>query len=353
MIRFTVRSFIITFLLVSVLTLRVLAQPIAVSSLSADQITLLNSINDLRRKENQVLLVPNDALNKLADFYLSDLLARPIDNLGDTLVTRNKENLETLLDRYQYPPFSDGYTADIVPLVVRGFGPAQIVTYWNQNFRNDPTLLSRQMVRQGTTTLPMFSRFYREIGIAYKENTSNGRDYYVFVFAAQPNVLPIIVADLKARNAIAENVSSRSVLLYVNDENSHRAGGLDFIGGIQNMRVSEQKVDLECPTGFSTDWEPYQNAIQLELSDSFGSKTIYVELCDNNGKKLSVSTTVNYGPATPEADVTTTARGTATATPDVLLIANATQTAAANATLYAPYVPTVESILTATASASD
>ena len=349
MIRFTVRSFIIVLLLASVLTLRVLAQPIAVSSLTTDQITLLNSINDLRRKENQVLLVPNDALNKLADFYLSDLLARPIDNLGDTLVTRNKENLETLLERYQYPPFSDGYTADIVPLVVRGFGPAQIVSYWNQNFRNDPTLLSRQMVRQGTTTLPMFSRFYREIGIAYQENKDNGRDYYVFVFGAQPNVLPIIVADLSARNAIAETVSSRDVLLYINDENSHRAGGLDFIGGIQNMRVSEQQDDLDCPTGFSTDWEPYQNAIQWELSDGFGLKTIYVQLCDSTGQKRTSSTSVNYAPATLVPDPTASS---STATPPNLVqIANFTQTAVANATSFAPYVPTLEAILTATASA--
>src|SRR5437868_3251285 len=142
MFRLTLRSLIIMVVFASALTLKVLAQPLSVSSLSADQITLINSINDLRRRENQVLLTPNDSLNQLASFYLNDLMARPIDNLGDTLVTRDKENLETLLERYQYPSFSDGYTADIVPLVVRGFGPGQIINYWNQNFKSDPTLLS-------------------------------------------------------------------------------------------------------------------------------------------------------------------------------------------------------------------
>ncbi len=350
MIRLLVRSFIIVFLFAFLFTLPVLAQPIAVSSLSADQITLLNSINDLRRKENLVLLVPNDSLNKLAEFYLNDLLARPIDNLGDTLVTQNKDKLETLMARYQYPTFPDVYTADFVPLIVRGIGPTQIINYWNQNFKNDPTLLSRQMVRQGSTTLPMFSRFYREIGIAYRGNNANGRDYYVLVFGAQPNVLPIIVADLKAKNVIAETVSSRNVLLYINDENSHRAGGADFIGGIQNMRVSEQNVDLECPTTYSPDWEPYQNAIQLTLSDGFGSKTIYVELCDGVGKKIRVNTSVVYAPATPVPDPTASA---STATPpNVLQMANNTQTAVANAIIYSTYAPTVEAILTATASAA-
>jgi len=345
MFRLTMRSLIIFFMITVTLTLRVFAQ----STSDPNLMTILNTINDLRRKENLVLLVPNDSLNQLAAFYLNDLLARPIDNLGDTLVTRDKENLETLLDRYQYPAFSDGYTADIVPLVVRGFGPGQIISYWNQNFRNDSSLLSRQMVRQGTTTLPMFSRFYREIGIAYQENKDNGRNYYVFVFGAQPNVLPIIVADFSARNQIATTVSSREVLLYINDENSHRPGGLDYIGGIQNMQVSEQPITADCPTGFSSDWEAYQNAMPFELSDGFGAKTIYVRLCDANGKSLDVSTTLTYAPATPLPEATLTAN--APATPNVLLIANSTQTAVANATNYAPYAPTVEAILTATASA--
>ncbi len=347
----TFRSIIVFLVMTTTLTLSVSAQSTGDSSAVDAQnlTTVLNSINDLRRKENLVLLVPNDSLNQLADFYLRDLAARPIDNLGDTLVTRDKENLETLLDRYQYQAFSDGYIADIVPLVVRGFGPGQIISYWNQNFRNDPTLLSRQMVRQGTTTLPMFSRFYREIGIAYQENKDNGRNYYVFVFGAQPNVLPIMVADFNAKNQIATTVSSRDVLLYINDENSHRPGGLDFIGGIQNMRVSEQQEDLDCPTSLTPDWKPYENVIQLELSDGFGLKTIYVELCDAAGKKVSVKTNVTYAPATAVPDATMT--GNAAATPNVLLIANATQTAVINAQIYPTYAPTIEFILTATASA--
>lgn len=352
MLRFTIRRLFITvFVLTGFIIPRVLAQPAPVTSLDSSAQTVLNSINDLRRRENQVLLVPNEALNQVAATYLNDLQARSITSLGDTFLTRDKENLETLMARAGYASFSDGYVADLVTLIVRDFDPSQIVTYWKDNARTESSLSSRQMIRMGTSTLPIFSRFYREVGIATQKNDANDRYYYVMVFGAQPGVLPVVITDRTARNVIATSVTSPDIILYINDENSHRNGDGDFIGGIQNMRISEQPDTQECPTGISPDWSGYRNAVLWTLSDGYGPKTVYVQLCDaaNPPRKLTVTAVVNYVQQTAETPGAPTPNGTPT--PDVLGIANATQTAAASATAYAPYLATVESILTATAAA--
>ncbi|MEZ4671963.1 MAG: CAP domain-containing protein [Anaerolineae bacterium] len=344
------RLFIALFALSTFIIPPVLAQPAPTATLDDSALTILNNINDLRRRENQVLLVPNDALNQVAATYLNDLLARPITSLGDTFLTRDKENLETLMGRAGYASFSDGYVADLVTLIVRDFDPSQIVTYWKDNARSDSSLSSRQMIRMGTSTLPIFSRFYREVGIATRKSDTNDRYYYVLVFGAQPGVLPVIITDRIARNVIADNVTSPDVILYINDENSHRNGDDDFLGGVQNMRISESPDEQDCPTGISPDWSGYRNAVLWTLSEGYGPKTIYVQLCDSSNppRRLTVSTTVNYVQVVTE---TPAAKIQGTPTPDVLNIANATQTAAASATSYAPYLATVESILTATAAA--
>lgn len=319
-------------------------------NMSADTITILNSINDLRRKENLVLIAPNEHLNQLAGYFLDDLLRRDIDALGDTFRTQDKNdpqndkrNLEDLLAQFGYAAYSDGYVADFVSLIVRDFSPAQIVDYWNREWRNDQKLQSRQMFRQGLSSLPMFSKLYREIGLAYRFNESNGRHYYVLVFGSEPGVLPVVVAERSAVNVITETVTTPNIVLYISNENSHRSGDGNFIGAIANMRITNEPEELVCPTGISPEWDAYRNIIPWTLTDGFGLKTIYVYLCDQSRPRLSLEVKVNY------ASGTTVTVDSLTPTADTLGIANVTQTAAASATWFAPYLPTVEAILTATA----
>jgi hypothetical protein len=297
-----------------------------------------------------VLLAPNDQLNQLAAFFLEDLLRRDINALGDTFRTQDrdnpqndKRNLEDLLAQFGYAAYSDGYIADFASLVVRDYDPARIVTYWNEEWKNDQRLLSRQMFRMGTPTLPIFSKQYREIGLAYRFNESNGRHYYVLVFGSQPGVLPVVVVERSAVNVIRETVTTPDIALYISNENTHRGGDDEFIGAIENMRIANQPQDVTCPSGLSPEWDAHRNIVPWTLTDGFGAKTIYVYLCDQSRPPLTVEVRVNYvsGASATVENLSPTV--------DTLGIANVTQTAAAHATGIAPYLPTVEAILTATA----
>ncbi len=321
-----------------------------------DQIVILNAINRSRIRDNLVHLVPNPVLNQIAATYVNDLAARPINSLGDVFLTSNSANLNDLLTQFGYTPYSNGYVADFIPIVIRDFAPSQIVDTWINDFSRpeaERTLLSRRMIREGERLLPFFSPLYREIGIAALFNESSGRYYYVIIFGAQPNVLPVVVAERTAINQIAQAVFTQDVLLYIHDERIYRNGDVEAIGAVRTMRIAEQPGEQTCPTNVAASdltggWERYTNEVRWMLSDGAGVKTIYVQMCDNRGRTITMSTRVNY--------LDETAAGTVmpfngTATPDVIGIANATQTAAASATSYAPYLATVESILTATAAA--
>jgi hypothetical protein len=347
---FALLGVVVILLLVGAVT----AQPAI--EMSDDEVLILNAINRSRIRDNLVHLVPNLILNQIAETYVNDLASRPINDLGEVFLTSNNANINDLLTQFGYLPYSNGYVVDFIPIVIRDFAPSQIIDTWINDFAKpeaERTLLSRRMIREGERLLPFFSPLYREIGIATVFNESTGRYYYTIIFAAQPNVLPIVITERTMINQIAQTVLTQDVLLYIHDERGYRNGDAEAIGAVRTMRISEQPGEQACPTNVAaTDltggWQRYTNEVRWSLSAGAGSKTIYVQLCDNRGRTITASTQVSY---LDEAAAGTALPFNGTATPDVMGIANATQTAAASATSYAPYLATVEAILTSTAAA--
>jgi len=306
-------------------------------NLPPDATTILKRINDSRLRENLVHLVPNEKLNQIARTWVNDLSARPIERLGDVYSTRDRENIEDLLADEGLQPYADNFIFDFIPIIVRDFSPDQIIDFWVSDFRQpEPQLRTFRNVRFNDPQLPIFSAIYREIGIAWKFNETTQRHYYTFVFAAEPNVLPVVAARRGAVSEIAQTFEQPEIVLYIHDERVNRFGQGDTLGALEKIRISEQPGELDCNAD-SPDWQPYTNEVLWTLSPEPGTKTIYVQMCDSAGRSLASSTQVIYMDGS--------------SMPDIPGIARATQTAAAEATQIAPFLPTIESILTATAEA--
>lgn len=306
--------------------------------LTGDEINILNRINNSRLRENLVHLVPSEALNRVADAWVEDLTTRPIEALGDVYLTRTRQTIEDLLLREGFVAYPEGYSVDFIPIVVRDFGPSQIIDFWISDFRQpSPQLRTRRNIRFNDPQLPIFSALYREIGISWRFSETTQRHYYVIVFGSQPNNLPVVTTQRSAIDQIAQTVAQREVVLYIHDERVNRFGQGNIMGAVDRIRISEQPGELACndPT---PDWQPYTNETLWTLSPGAGLKTVYVQMCDTAGRSVLSSTQVTLTDAA--------------AAPDVMGVVRATQTAAAQATTYAPYQPTIQAILTATARAS-
>ncbi|HLV36245.1 MAG TPA: hypothetical protein VKY59_14055 [Spirillospora sp.] len=309
------------------------------AGLSADEaaLTILNRINASRLRENLVHLVPNDTLNEVAALWVEDLTARPIDVLGDVFRTRTGQGIEDLLQREGYQAYANGFVVDFIPIVVRDFDPTQVIDFWINDFRQpEPQLRTRRNIRFNDPQLPIFSALYREIGIAWRFSQTTQRHYYALIFAAQPNVLPIIATRRSAIAEITHNFEQPEVVLYIHDERVNRFGQGQTIGAVEKIRISEQPGELDCATD-SPDWQPYTNEVLWTLSPGSGTKTLYVQMCDSAGRHILSSTHLVL------TDLT--------AQPDLIGVIRATQTAAAEATHIAPYLPTINAALTATAEA--
>ncbi|MBL8164015.1 MAG: hypothetical protein JNJ61_18650 [Anaerolineae bacterium] len=325
---------------------------VAASDLSPETRLILEDVNEYRRTTNVVHLVPNTALNQVAQIYVDDLSSRPPGNLGN-IYTSNNQSVDELLNQNGYVAYSDGYVVDFIPLVIRNITPDQLFEFLIQDSQSENrTVLSRRMSLSLVNILPLSSPLYREIGLAYEFNAETQRYIYVLIFAAQPNVLPVVVTVPDTPSVIAENVIDPNVQIRIHNENTHtngdRVGETIFVGSIEDIRISEQPEVLACPTAADTTsiWRPYRNVVTYELTAGFGLKTLYVQMCDKFGRTLISQTSVTFARA---SDQLTASVENVTPGPDVIGIANATQTAAASATAYAPVIQTVEAILTATA----
>lgn len=308
---------------------------------------ILDDINDLRLQENLVHLVPTAELNQLAENHLNDLLARSINALGDVFVTTAGQDISDQLRQVDYTPYTNGYIADIVPGIVRQIAPDGFVDFWIEDARQtNPTVTSLRIQQGSERFLPIFSAKYREIGIAYRYNANVERHYYVLVFAARPNVLPIVPVELDRErlNVIAQVVPNAEIAVFLHNERNDRFGAGGNIGEIEWIQISEQPFgEVTCPNQTGEGWERYRSELVYTLSDGSGIKTLNVAMCDLNGRSIVMTTQVEF--------IGSSGGGDGVFAPDVLGIANVTQTAAASATAYAPFEPTVEAILTATAAA--
>ena len=286
--RFTILSVLILLLVGGVVQAQ---QP----TLDADATLMLSAINRSRLRENLVHLVPNAALNAAAQEYANDLKVRMSSPVTDIFVTSTGRTISQLLSADGYPPYADGYVVDFVPMAVRNVAPADIITYWvNNSLSATPTLPSLRISQGGERILPIFSPLYREIGIGLASDALNNRNFYVIIFAAQPDVLPVIVTVQPSLNEIAQTTPTRDVILYVHDERARRIGTNGAIGAVTSLRISEQPGDQPCQS--SDEWKPYRSENVYKLSDGFGLKTIYVQLCDRTGVSVTSTTQVNYAP---------------------------------------------------------
>jgi hypothetical protein len=282
---------------------------------------------------------------QVAQEYASDLQQRIPNFTGDPFRNSREMDISTLLREIGYPSYSNGYKVDFVPIIVRNVSPTEIVDYWIADANGERQILSLRISQGGEQFLPIFSPAYREIGIGYQQDVDSGRYFYVFVFASQPQVLPIIVAARPNLYEISTTVSTPNIFVFIPNENVRPFGEGDIIGAVRYMHISEVPEQLPCPTQASEDWDIYANENEFQLSDGYGLKTIYVQLCDNSNRTVLSSAQVYYVDPNIAVEVTP---GGSFPTPDVLRIANITQTAAAVATAYEPYRPTIEAILTAT-----
>ena len=299
--------------------------------------TILNRINASRLRENLVHLVPNDSLNQIAEAWVNDLTTRPIDGLGDVYSTRAMQTIEDVLEDEGLRPYANNFIVDFIPIVVRDFSPDQIIDFWVSDFRQaEPQLRTLRNIRFNDPQLPIFSAIYREIGIAWRFNETTQRHYYALVFAAQPNVLPVVATRRGAIDEIAGTVQQPEIVLYIHDERVNRFGQGDTLGAVDKIRIAEQPGELPCEAD-SPDWQPYTNEVLWTLSAEPGPKAIYVQMCDTAGRSIVSSTQVTYNDGS--------------SVPDLSGIVQATQTAVAETTRVAPFMPTIESILTATAQA--
>lgn len=345
-----------------------------VTTLNANEVTILKEMNLLRLYANYPHLVPNPDLIALAHRHLADLLERGPANLGDVFLSSeldengNRLNIESLLAREGYPAYpttgsvATGYVVDFMPIVIRGVGPDDIMNFWNDDvLTGNPTLRSRSMVREGVD-MPLYRAGYREVGIAYQSDGAaiNERFYYVLVFAAQPNVIPFVVYNPEfdtpddTPEVILDRVNTRNVRLRIHNENAAPLGSLNpeiIMGRVEFIRITEDDMPQDCPFTAGGDWINFDADVAFTLSAGSGLKSIYIQMCDAAGRTVTSSQEIAYvDPNAPTATPSPSVEPTP-APLDPLALAEATQTQAAIQTQAAPLLPTIEAILTGTAAA--
>lgn len=310
--------------------------------LNQNQIDILNSMNELRRRENDVPLTANEKLNIAAQRLLDDIFIRNLNDLGDTLQLSDGTGINQLLQQAGYESYNGYYEVDVATLIVRDFNPAQVVIdYWNRNYEDTDGLQSKLMLEDRYPYIPIYATF-REVGIAYRFNEVNNRHYYVMIFATQPDVFPIFITQLTSNDVIS-TTSVPDIIVHVPNYITR----LDYDGfimqnRIEYVRISESSSTQDCPQFGDDLWQNYRENYQYTLSEGTGTKQVYVQLCDAEGNTITETTSIIYGEATISEDTTS---------PQVMDAVMATQTAAVQATEYAQILPTIEAILTATATA--
>lgn len=336
-------------IVLALLTLGAVGVSAQVPDSEADIRAILDSLNARRISEQRAPFVPNAELTRAADIVLADIAARPLDNPGDLYRTTDRRNIEAILrEQTAFAAYSDGYVADMIVLVLGGVAPADAVNEWNAQQTN-PLYASWRMLRGEQQFLPIYESRYREVGIAYQpaSEASRGRAYYVMVFGAQPNVLPLAATTERARTAITTTIDSARFFLFIPDERARSLSSqTGVIGRAIAIRVSQEPGLQDCPRDPNNLPRPWRSPVFVDTFtlSSFGEVTYFVQFCDARGTPHQESIVIRY--PDPRQVV-----GGPTATVDIAPIVQATQTAAVQATQFALVQPTVEFVLTATAAA--
>jgi hypothetical protein len=203
--------------------------------MSEGAIQILNDLNVQRLNNGQFMLVPNSILNSLAEQQAQRLRSQ---GTNPSEVYPTGRTLEEYLLSAGYPAYgapSDNYAPDMVSILSspdRGnLTPDNFVSYWI----GDPLAIpSYRRQNQGVNTNPIFSPYYREIGISHIESLTTGYNYFVIIFASQPNALPVVAVD-EAQLATPEevrietNMRSGNVVLIISNEFAYPDGGSTII----------------------------------------------------------------------------------------------------------------------------
>lgn len=312
---------------------------------------LLEAINNQRKISNVTYVFPNADLNVVASIYLNDYQNRDLTNLGDLfLLADGQTNLETLLGDTAYRAYSQGYWVDLVPIIT-DIPPEQVLNFIFEDTSAstaDRQIKSRRMVRSGETRLPLFIRSYREVGIAYTFDSEVGRHYYVLVFGSQPGVLPIGLTDPTEPARLRSSTTSLNLELRLTNENTYGTGDVvddvRYPGTARLIRISTESTPQECPTNefnLPPGWSAYSNRIDYTLQEQPGFQIVYVQFCDPQLQSIMSAVQIDFAPGNVTSQPTFD--------PIVMQAVSATQSAAATATAIAPFQPTIEAILTATA----
>jgi hypothetical protein len=267
-----------------------------------EEIQILNEMNQTRLRQGLPHLAPNSLLNRAANTHLSRLVGRGA-NVGAPNIDGD-QNIEDWLEAANYPGYqtqNNRYAPDIASLVSnpgRGLEPSNIIAYWIDNPNG---IISYRMGLNGSNTQPFYQRAYREVGIAYQRNISNGRQYFVMIFASQRNALPVVVAEPAIGNIeelakIRNQIASQNAILYISNEYAYPNGD-NSIGTAETIYVTElRQPNLSCPESMSQlpeGWENYNYEYEITLSQGAGQKTIFVYFCDAISRMVVTSTFVN------------------------------------------------------------
>jgi|GEM_PF-2410201 len=319
--------FVYLFLIVAQVPISRAQQTDPLAAMSPEEIMILNNINAERVNDNLAPLSPNAMLYEAARRHVQDLASRPTRYMGDTMRGRDGSTAQDWLRQIGYPAYADGYVVGLIAFVSPYQPPADIVNFW----LNDPNL-EREQNR-------ILESSFREIGVAYTYNQVNGFHYYVILFAAQPNVLPIIITSSETPGIILQSTSANQVLLWIHNENSHPQGDGYSIGSVRDIRVSNDPTFSDVLDNPNEGWEPYVNQRLWNVPPGIGEKTVYVQMRDAVRNEITSFASINYTGDLPQWS----AEAEVTAIPteqDLEAIIIATQTQAAAQTL-AALVPTL------------
>lgn len=133
----------------------------------------------------------------------------------------------------------------------------------------------------------ILSRRYREIGIGVAVDGA-GQSYYVLVFSARPNVLPVYIND----GAAATNDPQIAIHL-TNEEARPEGEGVSFMGQAVEVMISDR------PDFAGASWQAWSEYVSWTLPDAPGEYTIYVRYRDAAGRTAAAADSIVLGEAAP------------------------------------------------------
>lgn len=300
---------------------------------------ILDAMNRIRLNNGLVLLAPNETLRQVACDHALNLVSRPNNNLRDPYLRMDNSGNFTGLDNWlaetDYGLYFDSksYKADIFVYVGPQHSPETIIDTWNSR---PADLLSYWARQRGDILIPFYSKYYREVGIAYIRREGAQRNQIVIVFGSQPGVLPVTISQVSAPSVIIPNggdVYDQNIILNIHDELNATDGST--IGSLTKVRVSESPFQTSSDPCRADGWTPYNPEYPYRLTDGLGLKTVYIQVCDGVLADQTTITVNLVGIVETHTDQTATVTDVPppTSTPTLTPTATLTETATSTPTL--------------------